>query len=173
MRYGVFGPFKVPRRDSRRIVTPRQLRDFWEGVGEKHPGLPDASGCYIFGISASGGARPWYVGQAKRAFRKECFTPHKLLRYNEALADRKRGKPILLLLARQTSGGRFANQLSDREANNLENLLIHNCLRANRKLLNISKTSFLKEAEIPGLLNSPPGAPSESTVFLRGLLNLE
>ena len=111
MRYGVFGPFKVPRRDSRRIVTPRQLRDFWEGVGEKHPGLPDASGCYIFGIRAGGGATPWYVGQAKKTFRQECFTPHKLLRYNEALVNLNKGTPILLFLARQTPGGRICEEI--------------------------------------------------------------
>lgn len=64
------------------------------------------------------------------------------------------------------------NQLSESEANNLESLLIYNCLRANQELLNKSRTSFLREAEIPGLLNSPQGAPSESTKFLRRLLSL-
>ena len=171
-KYGVFGPFEVPRHDGGRVVASGQLQDFWEEVGKNHPGLPDASGCYIFGIRAGKGATPWYVGQAKKAFREECFTYHKLHRYNEVLVDLKKGTPILLFLARQTPKGRFANKLPKPEADSLENLLIHNCLRANQELLNISKTSFFKEAEIPGLLNSPQGVPPESTRFLRRLLNL-
>ena len=172
-RYGVFGPFKVPRDDGGRVADSGQLRDFWGKVGKNDPGLPDASGCYIFGIRASKGAKPWYVGQAKQAFRNECFTYHKLHHYNKVLADRKKGTPILLLLVRLTPGGGFVNQLSKSEANSLENLLIYNCLRANQELLNTSRTSFFREAEIPGLLNSPQGAPSESTKFLSRLLNLE
>lgn len=156
-KYGVFGPFEVPRRYSGRVATPRKPRGFWEEVGENDPGLPDASGCYIVGIRAGKGATPWYVGQAKKAFREECFTSHKRLHYNEVLADLKRGKPILLLLARQTPKGKFVKKLSKPEADILENLLIYKCLHTNRELLNIGGTSFFKEAEIPGLLNSPRG----------------
>ena len=63
--------------------------------------------------------------------------------------------------------------LSEREAKNLEDLLIGNCLRANQGLLNISGTAFFKEARIPGLLNNPKGAPLAGAGFLRRLLNLE
>ena len=171
-KYGVFGPFEIPMHAGTRVVDRKQLRDFWEEkVGKNNPGLPDASGCYIFGIHAKAGVAPWYVGQAKKTFRGECFTDHKRQRYSEALV-KKKGTPILLLLARQTSRGKFATELKNSEANLLENMLIQNCLRANREMLNISNTSFFKEAEIPGLLNSPRGAPSKSTEFLRCLLKL-
>ena len=173
--YGVFGPFEVPRKDGGRVAAAKALRLFWNEVVEdiKKPGLSTASGCYIFGIRASKGATPWYVGQAKKKFREECFAPAKLNHYNEILAEYQTGTPILLLLARKTPKGSFVKSLSEREANNLETLLIGNCLRANPDLLNISRTSFFKKAKIPGLLNSPPGALSPSVEFLKRLLNLE
>ena len=58
MRYGVFGPFEVPRDDDGRVADFGQLRDFWGKVGENHPELPNASGCYIFGIRAGRGGTP-------------------------------------------------------------------------------------------------------------------
>ena len=174
--YGVFGPFDVPRDDDGRVAAAKDRRRFWNKVVEdnKKPGLSTASGCYIFGIRASNGATPWYVGQAKYQFREECFTDSKLLRYNKILAGGKKGTPILLLLARMTpKEGSFQGRLSELEANNLETLLIGKCVRANPDLLNISRTAFFKNAKIPGLLNSPPGAPSPSVEFLKRLLNLK
>ena len=173
-KYGVFGEFDIPRCKAKRMVDEvddGKLQGFWKKVGKKKPGLPNASGCYIFGIRASKGATPWYVGQAKHQFREECFTDSKLLRYNKILAGGKKGTPILLLLARKTPNGRFKESLSDREANRLETLLIYSCLQANQELLNISGTSFFREAKIAGLLNE--GARSSSAKFLRRLLNLK
>ena len=69
--------------------------------------------------------------------------------------------------------GKFVKSLTKPEADSLENLLIYNCLRANQRLLNISGTSFFKEARIPGLLNNPKGAPLAGASFPRRLLNLE
>ena len=174
MKYDVFGPFEVPRNHGGRVAAARARRLFWnEEVEEDEPGLSTASGCYIFGIRAGTGATPWYVGQAKNTFKGECFMPDKLNHYNGILAEYQTGTPILLLLARMTPKGSFMKSLSEREANNLETLLIGNCLRANLDLLNISRTSFFKKAKIPGLLNSPPGALSPSVEFLKRLLNLE
>ena len=168
------GPFEVPRRDGGPRVDKRQLKGFWkevEAADKANEGLADASGCYIFGIRAGRGAKPWYVGQAKTAFRKECFASHKLVHYNEILLKRK-GTPILFLLARKTPRGVFARTLREREANRLENLLIDYCLQANSDLLNIRGAAFLKEVIVPGLLNSPPGQPSKEAQFLRGLLSI-
>lgn len=169
---GVFGPFDVPRCKAKRMIDDSRIRNFWEKREETTKGLPYASGCYIFGIRAGKGATPWYVGQAKNTFLGECFMPDKLLRYNKILADLKKGAPILLLLARQTPKGKFQKKLAADEADSLEYLLIGNCLRANPRLLNISRTSFFREAEVPSLLNSPKGPPSDSAKFLRRLLNL-
>ena len=174
-KYDVFGPFEIPRTENRQRVDRKSLRHFWnevEALRQKNEGLASASGCYIFAIRAGKGAKPWYVGQATKTFRQECFTPHKLVHYNEVLTERK-GTPILFLLARMTPTGRFANKLGAREADWAENLLIHHCLRANDDLLNIRGTAFSTEVVIPGLLNSPQARRSREARDLRGLLNLD
>ena len=173
-KYDVFGPFEFPRTKSRRRVDRSSLGNFWEEVEalrQKNEGLASASGCYIFGIRAGKGAKPWYVGQATKTFRQECFTPHKLVHYNEVLTERK-GTPILLLLARMTPTGRFARNLGAREADWTERLLIHHCLSANDDLLNVRGTAFSAEVIIPGLLNSPRARPSKEATDLRCLLSL-
>ena len=167
MKYDVFGPFKVPRKDGGLVANAKALGRFWnEEVEEDEPGLSTASGCYIFGI----GATPWYVGQAKNTFKGECFKPDKLNHYDGILAVRQ-GRPILHLLARKTPTGSFKRRLRKSEADSLETLLIYKCLCANPDLLNTSRTSFFKKAKIPGLLNKE--ARSSSEKFLKRLLNLE
>ena len=95
--YRVFGPFEIPRRKDRLQVERSELREFWKTVEGAADGLAAARGCYIFGIRAGKGAKPWYVGQAKRSFKQECFAPHKLVHYNGQISGSK-GTPILLLL---------------------------------------------------------------------------
>lgn len=173
-KYDVFGPFEIPRTENRQRVDRTSLRSFWQEVEAQPPkneGLASASGCYIFGIRAGKGAKPWYVGQATRTFRQECFTPHKLVHYNGVLTGRT-GTPILFLLARMTPTGRFVNTLGPREADWVEQLLIHHCLLANDDLLNVRGTAFSTEVIIPGILNSPKARRSKEEKDLRNLLNL-
>ena len=169
--YTVFGPILIPRNEHSKI-SKKPLRDFWQTVRNLAVGLPEASGCYIFGTQAARGTKPWYVGQAKKSFKNECFTDHKINKYNDVLDDRERGIPILFLLARMTPRGRFQTSLTPHEANKLEDLLIRDCLRINNDLSNSKGTAFFREAVIPGLLNNPPGRPSESANALRCLLGL-
>lgn len=172
-KYDVFGPFEIPRNDKQQRVNEKSLRNFWNELEGQNEGLASASGCYIFGIRAGRGATPWYVGQAKKTFRQECFASHKLVKYNEVITAKK-GTPILFLLARRTPTGRFAKKLSSKEeANWVENRLIHHCLNANDRLLNVRDTAFPQEVRIPGLLNSPKARRSTEVRELRRLLNLK
>ena len=170
-KYGVFGPFDIPRCDSGKVADAEARQYMWGQVEKKDPELPHANGCYIFSIGARKEATPWYVGQTNNGFRNECFAPHKLDLYNEILPRCKEETRFLLLLARETPTGRFQQNLAKSEAASLEYLLISHCLRANQELLNTSKTAFLREAEIPGLLNSPQRKSSRSAKFLSRLLN--
>ena len=170
--YRVYGPLDIPRTDDLRQVDRKRLSGFWKNANDAASELATATGCYIFGIRAGKGARPWYVGQAKKSFKNECFTPHKLLYYNTAVLKRQ-GTPIMFLVARMTPGGqRFVKKLGQKEADWVENLLIRHCLDANKNLLNISGIAFSTEVMIPGLFRSPPGQPSNETTNLRRLLNL-
>ncbi len=174
-KYEVFGPFEIPRTASLRRVDKNSLNDFWNELEDrraKNEGLASASGCYVFGIRAGKGAKPWYVGQATKTFKQECFTKHKLYHYNEVLTERK-GTPILFLLARMTPTGRFKGKLGSKEADWVEKRLIHQCLDANDDLLNVRDTAFSQEVIIPGLLNSPKARRSTEVQELRSLLTLK
>ena len=91
--YDIFGPFKVSRKEAGYLNTdPKAKRDFWERVDQSKKGLSKACGCYVISVRNV----VWYVGLTHNGFVHECFTPTKINRFNEAIAEGKRG--ILLSL---------------------------------------------------------------------------
>ena len=171
-KYDLFGPLKIARTEYGHVDAGK-LTEFWETANALSAGLSTASGCYIFGIRASKGIKPWYVGQATRGFKQECFTPDKLVKYNDVLCAIGKGTPVLFLLARRTPRGRFAKTLQNDEANWVERLLIHYCLHANDQLVNQHGTRFPKEVVIPGLINSHVGKPPKEVQQLRLMLSIK
>ena len=92
-QYEVFDPFKLHKNGP--LVNRRMCARFWQSVEQGEPGLAKAVGCYVFGIRAGRGAKPWYVGKTEmRSFKGECLTPDKLNKYNEALNGRRSGTAI-------------------------------------------------------------------------------
>jgi hypothetical protein len=169
-RFEPFGPFDMPV--SGVLIDRKRESEFWKKVEAEAEGLPDAVGCYIFAIRAGRGARPWYVGKSeKTSFRKESWTPHKLLVYSEGLQQLKIGTPLLYFVAKRTKGGRFAkkgiNGISAVRA--LEEILIGTCLLRNSRLLNKRTTKHYREIEVPGYMNESPGA---RTVQARNIAKL-
>ena len=166
IRYEVFGPFDVPRKESKTGRTldfsNGALASFWERVERERLGLSSGAGCYLFAVRAARGIRPWYVGQSKGAFEKECFAHHKRSVYREVMDDVSKGTPVLFLIARMTPAGKLSKNIRQDEADFVERLLIHEATNANAQLKNTKNTRFLKTVEIPGVLNSPSGMPSEA-----------
>jgi len=149
MNYYPYGPVEIPL--MRRRIEHRDkssLNEFWDNFDQICNGIPDSVGCYIFSIRARKGIRPWYVGMAeKQSFRKECFTSHKLLNYNDCLSQRK-GTPVLTLIPKHTKTNRFASKGSNGHRDSLQR---------NPELLNIKSTKLLRELVLPGLINTPKG----------------
>ncbi|RYY84788.1 MAG: hypothetical protein EOO15_18560 [Chitinophagaceae bacterium] len=165
---------EVPRQSNGLIAADKaSLAGFWaeidEGIAE---GLSGAIGCYIFSIRAGKGSRPWYVGLAeKQSFKKECFTPHKINHYNNAIASRK-GTPMLTLLAKYTRNDKLVSPTgsSHRDIQNVETMLIANCLRKNPDLLNMRDTKLLREMIVRGMLNDVKGKPTASIMSFKTLI---
>ena len=112
------------------------------------------------------------MGQAKVSFRQECFTKHKLNHYNSVIGVRK-GTPILFLVARASPvRGSFIKRLGRREADWVENLLIRQCLVANKRLLNVSGTAFAKGVVLPGVFRPGKGKYGAEVREFRRLLSL-
>jgi len=173
MRFTVHGPFKLQKQANGLVDRQNDAkRAFWQNVINKDNFLPSACGCYLYAIRAAKGVKPWYVGMAnKQSFETECFASHKVNIYNEVVANRK-GTPVLFLLARRTSKGRFAkpsvNGRSDIRF--LETLLIATAIEKNPKLMNVQKTKMLRNMEVPGLINSPQARPTRSVALLKDAL---
>src|ERR1700737_2616390 len=168
--FEVWGPFKVPpsTRGSKHVDDDRLgLRDFWEHVVGQS--LGESKGCYVFAMRAGKGMTPVYVGRAIRQdFRRECFAFHKLWILTRALADYKRGTPLLFLVTR-TKGKGKTNIKAIRD---MEEFLIQNGRVRNPDLQNVKLT---KEPSwgIAGDFGSPRGKPTSSAVKFRKLLGIQ
>jgi hypothetical protein len=167
-RFEPFGPFDMPF-DGAHIDT-ELAKEFWQSVEDAREGLQDAIGCYIFAIRAGRGTKPWYVGKTERSFRQEVLQPGKLLLFSKHLDSHKGGAPVLYLIAKQTSGGRFAK--GSRSVGTLEGMLIGKCLARNHRLLNKKDTNRFLKIEVPGYMNEPRGARSAPAKELAKLLGV-
>jgi hypothetical protein len=169
MQFGTFGPFKVPVDDWGNVSTT--LSEFWERADAEWRGLSNGRGCYVFGLSKSGGSRiePWYVGKTnKQGFESECFKAHQLNHYSRARSRYERAKPHLYLIPQFTNNGtRLYRGHAGAAIDFLETYLIGIALRANSELLNKRDTKLFRELILPGFLNSSAGSPGEGAIRLR------
>ena len=174
--YETFGPFVVPRKDgaAKRVLDRSNdaINQFWKDVEGKHPGLSTARGCFLFGIRAGKGIKPWYIGQSTTGFKNECFQSHKLNHYRDVIDQTGKGTPVLSFVARCTNNLNFATSLPVREADFVEHYLIGLALWDNPNLKNVKNTSFYKTVRLPGVLNSPKGQPSAGARLLQRTLGV-
>ncbi len=109
MKFSVFGPFDLPRKNGLIDTDAKSKRTFWEDVDKSIDGLSGACGCYIYIVKARRGALPWYVGlTVNRSFKSEAIGLHQTNHYNQAIARKNGVKPQLYFLAKETPTGRFA-----------------------------------------------------------------
>ena len=177
MKYEVFGPFCLPRAKNAHgnltlNLSIHTIKKFWVEVEKRHQDLSNAVGCYIFGVEHGKTINPWYIGQAKKNFKDECLADHKRDKYRTVMDDVRRGKPVLIFVARLTDTGKFKGKLAKDEAKFVENKLIHSALILNPSLQNVRSTKFLHEVQVPGFLQIGPGQPSEGAKLLKKTLGL-
>lgn len=175
MKFTIHGPFDVPRVGHLIDDSAKSKTAFWLSCDLHVPEISSACGCYVFVIRKNKNARPWYIGlTTKKTFKGEVFGLHKINHYNHAMAAVAIGKPQLYFLAKRTPGGKFqkpsANSLPAVEF--LETFLFGVALNQNSALRNSSNTKFLRNVVVPGVLNTPPGAPKAAEKALRADLGL-
>jgi hypothetical protein len=131
--YSVKGPFSLPfkRTGKVKILERKDVKGClaeWE----------DERGCYVFALRGSHGSIvPFYVGKTAKSFASECFTDHKLNKYNAVLHKHTHGAPIMLLVVAKTGERGAFNKTALRA---LEEYLIGLGLQANPDIKNISGT---------------------------------
>ena len=164
--YQVYGPLLVPtdRGRSAKMVSRESLKDFWRS----HDGLAGRRGAYLFAIRAGKGITPMYVGKATKSFRQEVFAPHKLEKYQRALADCRRGNPVFFFVT--APAGKGATNL--RTLRELEDFLIQTAVSRNPDLLNVKGTKRANWS-IAGVIRSGVGKPSVAAREFRRSLAIQ
>ncbi|KVX04425.1 hypothetical protein ASL22_07145 [Alcaligenes faecalis] len=176
MNFNPYPAIEIPKQKNGLIAADRlSLQNFWKTVDSVFDeAVSSGVGCYIFSIRAGKGALPWYVGLAeKQSFKKECFTAHKINHYNNAISARK-GTALLTVVPRYTPKNKIStpNPSGYKDIQQLEKMLIGNCLTRNKDLLNLRDTKLLREMIVPGLINTPPGKPPKEIQAFKALLGL-
>lgn len=163
--FEVQGPIEVPYYQGKagRTFTDDNVREFWQTNKE----VGSRRGCYVFGIRAGQGITPGYVGKATKGFKQESFAAHKLAKYQQFLADYKKGTPVLFFLVAPTKKG----VPNTAHISGLEDFLIQVALAANPDLLNVKGTKAAQWG-ITGLLRSGKGKPSKAACGFRKMMKI-
>ena len=177
MIFDVYGPFTLKRFGIKKLITNETLDSLISTIEKTQSGLSGACGCYVFGIRAGKGIKPWYVGQAnKTTLVKEALNSSNREKYNKLLDDRS-GTPVLFLLPRMTpEQNRFAKPTSKevglKSIHFLEEWLIASALQRNPELVNDKKTFFLRELSVKGIFNARHGEATTPSTALKKLLGV-
>lgn len=166
--FRVAGPFRVPfdrARTGARLITSRVKAKFWEDKARKYR---SRIGCYVFAIRNGRHYSPGYIGKATSSFAGEVFTEAKLNRYNETLADFKKGKPVLFFVVAPINKGQPAKKKVDA----LEKHLIQTVKAAYPSLRNKIGTRIPRWG-IAGVLRGGKGKTSKSASALRQIMGIE
>jgi len=152
----VYGPFDIAFDKNGKVkrVTAAHGVTFWADAAVAH--LKLKQGCYVFGLRAAKGFKPWYVGKASKGFEQETFTSHKLNHYNDALFRGHKGTPVLFFVAP------FDNKrkVPTAELNHMEKELIQFAANRNPDLYNVQNTKNVPEWTIKGVIRSTTGKPN-------------
>jgi len=154
--FSVKGPFKVPYHQAKagRTIRDNEVKAFWS----KHKGLAGERGCYVFGMRASRGLTPGYVGIATKGFKGETFTPHKVSKYQQFLADYQKGTPVLFfVVAPRRKGAPNKDHMKQ-----LEDFLIQVGVATNPNLLNVRGTKSAEWGINCAFRRKWPRVPAES-----------
>lgn len=135
---------------------------------QKAGGSASLKGCYIFGMRAAKGITPHYVGQTKRGFYDECFTPATLLKVSNAIRQKSKGTLVLFLIIQEKVKRGPTNK---KAIDDLERYLIEQASIKNPKLINKQGTKELDKWSIKGI-NEGAGKPDRETSQFKKMIGL-
>lgn len=163
--FTVSGPHNVMTYTGKRgrLIGVQEGRAFFEDWED----LATERGCYVFATRAGRGYTPWYVGKATKSFKQECFSHHKLNKYNECLVDMARCTPVLFfVVARGARGLTGVKHISE-----VEDFLIQTAVAVNADLLNVRGTRRA-EWSISGIIRSRGGRTSEAAGLFKRMFKI-
>jgi hypothetical protein len=130
--FSIVGPIEIPVevRPGGKLIDRSFLGEFWDEAG-----CMDRVGCYVFAIR-NRGVLPYYAGRTTNSFGAECFEPHKITKYQDALTHVRRGSPVMFFAVLDINRGRRSGSA----IRMLEERLIGLGLQRNERMTNVSGT---------------------------------
>lgn len=161
--FTVHGPFEIPvvHEVSARIIDHNNIEERFWSVNE----CGSRRGCYVFGLRTSSGIIPFYVGKTVIGFEAECFQAHKMVKYLEAIAKRRKGTPIMFFVCTEGPG------VYEHAIARLEEQLIGLAVARNDELQNIVGTND-EPIIIRGVLGHGKGRASEVALKFKKMLGI-
>ena len=177
MIFDVYGPFELHRPHGDIRIIQETLTRLIAEAEEAKEGLSTAPGCYVFGIRASGGIVPWYVGQTNSELVKEALNPANREKYTTEIRKKRKGTPVLFLLPRLTPTGRFGRPTAKSSESDpvrfLEKWLIASALQKNPEMINDKNTFFCRNVHVTGIFNPTHGGATAASRKLKKTLGLK
>lgn len=164
----VSGPFEVPFVKSEagiKCIDSAQVKAFW-AKAEAAP-FQLKQGVYVFATRAGKGYRPIYVGKSTKGFKGECFTPHKLHHYAQALSNGDKGSPVMFFIALPGSPRKVAAKV----IREMEDLMIQFAAAKNPKLRNKVGTKAA-DWTIKGVVRGGKGKKSKTATAFTTMMGI-
>ena len=165
--FKAFGPFT--RACDHRDGGGRTIQKdgFWEAQ-DQLSSLKGKFGIYVFAIKPPRTKvyTPCYVGQAKKSFGSEAFTNDKLLKYNNALADYKKGAPYMFFLAHPDTKKNL------KQIGQLEDYLIMMGFAVNAEIQN-DKGAKLPIWAVSGVIRGTVKKPAAAARHIAGMFEIK
>jgi hypothetical protein len=161
--FSIAGPIEIPVevRPGGKLIDRSGLGAFWDEVG-----CGDRVGCYVFAIR-NRGLLPYYAGRTTNSFASECFEPHKITKYQDALTHVRRGTPVMFFAVLDVNRGRP----SESAIMTLEERLIGLGLQRNERMTNVSGTRR-DELLVRGVIGPGRGRPTAEAQEFRKMMGL-
>ena len=162
----VRGPFKISRYKGKgaRLITKENAKQFWH----VHKKYAKRRGCYVCGVRAARGYKPGYVGKTKKSLEQEAFTDRNLNLYNQFMADREKGTPVMFFVLMDAQRGKPNNK----RIREVEKYLINLGFTANPDLLN-KQDKKANDWGIRGVVRGGKGKTSAGTKSFRRMMGIE
>jgi hypothetical protein len=121
--------FKTVKKWGNKRIPLTSLKSLWDEIGNDYK---RRTGVYVFGVNASKGAKPLYLGMTiDQTFERRIYQHIYHGTFNRYLKGIKRGSPRLFLLGRMGKGRRSTAAIDA-----LEIELINYCFDKNNRLHN-------------------------------------
>ena len=154
----IVGPMRIQfcsqKTGSAKRINKADVAGFWNA--NESQTVAHKQGCYVFALRVGRGFTPWYVGQAKKSMKQECFGPHQLHHYNGVLFKGKKGTPVMFFVVLSGKKKVAAKTIAD-----MERFLTQTAFYKNPDLSNVQNTKNLPVWSIKGVLRADRGRPSK------------